>query len=338
MAAELKAVQSKQLVTLIHSRDHLLSSEPLPDEMKDKTASLLREGGVNVILGQRVTNIATGSTSTLTLSNGAQLTAAHVISAISKQAPSSTYLPQDVLDNDGYIKISPSLNFPSDSPNYRRHFAVGDIAAWSGIKRCGAAMHMGHFAAENIHQLMIHHQYQHASGPSLLLSTSESPVSTPDSASANSSSSTTSLADIKPARTLSQHPPMIGLALGNTAISYSSTEGIKWGKDVMQRMFGDDLGWSICWNYLRLGEAPPPPGEVGQISRSHDTIEVEKTRRLSQEIQNAKATVDVENVETPSRELKRDLDIEMQKMTIREANLRKNAEEVVVGVFSAGSA
>jgi hypothetical protein len=333
MAAELKTVQPKQLVTLIHSRDHLLSSEPLPDEMKDKTASLLREGGVNVILGQRVTNISTGSTSTLTLSNGAQLTAAHVISAISKQAPSTTYLPQDVLDNDGYVKISPSLNFPSDTPNYRRHFAVGDTAAWSGIKRCGAAMHMGHFAAENIHQLMLHHQTQQAPVLSSSMSTSDSPVSTPDSASANSSASSMSFADTKPVRTLSQHPPMIGLALGNTAISYSPTEGIKWGKDVMQRMFGDDLGWSICWNYMRLGEAPPPRGEGIQESQTDEKIEMEKNRRLSQEVQNAKATVDVEDVETPSKELKKELEIEMQKMKIREADLRKNAEEVAVEVF-----
>lgn len=109
MAAELKAVQPSQMVTLIHSRDHLLSSEPLPDDMKDKTASLLREGGVNVILGQRVTNISSaGATSTLTLSNGAQLTTAHVISAISKQVPSTTYLPAEALDPDGYVKISPS--------------------------------------------------------------------------------------------------------------------------------------------------------------------------------------------------------------------------------------
>jgi hypothetical protein len=127
---------------------------------------------------------------------------------------------------------------------------------------------------------------------------------------------------------------MIGLALGNTAISYSPTEGIKWGKDVMQQMFGNDLGWSICWNYMRLGEAPPPSGNVGhQVSQSDKKIEGEKTRRLSQEVQNAKATVDVEDVETPSKELKRELEIEVRKMKLREDDLKKNAEDMVVEVF-----
>ncbi|KAJ5505372.1 hypothetical protein N7453_004329 [Penicillium expansum] len=40
-------------VTLIHSRDQLLSNEPLPEEFKLRTLQLLRQQGVNVILNRR---------------------------------------------------------------------------------------------------------------------------------------------------------------------------------------------------------------------------------------------------------------------------------------------
>jgi thioredoxin reductase len=107
MAAELKAVEPSQMVTLVHSRDKLLSSEPLPDDLKDGTLSLLQEGGVSVIIGQRVADIvSSGPTSTLTLSNGTKLTAGHVISAVSTPVPSTAYLPTETLDSDGYVKIS----------------------------------------------------------------------------------------------------------------------------------------------------------------------------------------------------------------------------------------
>ena len=57
MAAELKVVEPSQKVTLIHLRDKLLSSEPLPDEFKDRTLSVLREAGVEVMLNDRVIEI-----------------------------------------------------------------------------------------------------------------------------------------------------------------------------------------------------------------------------------------------------------------------------------------
>jgi NADH dehydrogenase FAD-containing subunit len=54
MAAEVKLAHPTKSVQLIHSHEKLLSSEPLPDDLKDKTLSLLKEGGVDVLLGQRV--------------------------------------------------------------------------------------------------------------------------------------------------------------------------------------------------------------------------------------------------------------------------------------------
>jgi NADH dehydrogenase FAD-containing subunit len=56
MAAELKLVHPSKSVMLIHSHEKLLSAEPLPEDLKDKTLELLEEGGVEVLLGQRVTS------------------------------------------------------------------------------------------------------------------------------------------------------------------------------------------------------------------------------------------------------------------------------------------
>lgn len=234
MAAECKMVQPSAKVTLVHSRDQLLSAEPLPDEFKDGVAPLVREAGVELILSQRVASTqsadtpnTTGSTQTLTLANGNTLQASHVLKAVSASVPTSRYLPAITLDAEGYVKIEPTLHFKSESPNsnLKRHFAVGDIALWSGIKRCGAAMHMGHFAAYNIHQGMISSQGNEVSKPKYM--------------------------------SLNEFPPVIGLAVGKKAISYGPEQGVKMGEDVMALMFGDDLGWSICWNYLRLGEKNP---------------------------------------------------------------------------------
>jgi hypothetical protein len=111
MAAELKMVSPDLDVTLIHSRDKLLSAEPLPDDFKDKTLDLVRESGVKVILGHRVldtTKVATECGKTawkLELSDGTSMMAGHVVSAISKSVPTSSYLPAAALNSDGYVRI-----------------------------------------------------------------------------------------------------------------------------------------------------------------------------------------------------------------------------------------
>jgi NADH dehydrogenase FAD-containing subunit len=58
MASELKLIRPTKTVKLIQSRDKLLSSEPLPDDFKDQTLSLLEEAGVEVTLNHRVTDVA----------------------------------------------------------------------------------------------------------------------------------------------------------------------------------------------------------------------------------------------------------------------------------------
>jgi NADH dehydrogenase FAD-containing subunit len=112
MAAELKMTSPDFDVTLIHSRDKLLSAEPLPDEFKDKTLDLVRECGVKVILGHRVLHTTrvereNGKTTTkLKLSDGTSMTAGHVISAISSSISTSSYLPPAALDSDGLVRIN----------------------------------------------------------------------------------------------------------------------------------------------------------------------------------------------------------------------------------------
>jgi thioredoxin reductase len=114
MASEIKVIEPWQKVTLIHSRDKLLSAEPLPDDFKERSLEILKETGVEVIMGQRVidtTAVKTvdGSISwKLTLSGGQQMEAGHIITAISRSAPTSGYLPSAALDKDGYVKIDTS--------------------------------------------------------------------------------------------------------------------------------------------------------------------------------------------------------------------------------------
>ncbi|KAB8271533.1 hypothetical protein BDV30DRAFT_250024 [Aspergillus minisclerotigenes] len=226
MAAELKELDPQQKVTLVHSRDRLLSAEPLPDDFAERVVAELREQGVEVILGQRVIDTTAVEeeqgkrTWSLTLANGTKLKAGHIMNAVSKSSPTSSYLPKDALTEEGYVTIRPNLQFANPVPNAENHFAVGDIAQWAGIKRCGGAIHMGHYAGTNIHQLM--------------------------------------LAEVTKAKpefmNLINYPPVMGLALGHTAVSYTPDEGTKHGKELLGTLFGEDMGYSICWNYMKMSE------------------------------------------------------------------------------------
>ncbi|KAH8881698.1 pyridine nucleotide-disulfide oxidoreductase-like protein [Thozetella sp. PMI_491] len=227
MAAELKLVQPHTKVTLVHSRERLLSSEPLPDDCKDRALELVKESGVEMLLSHRlegteeVTAEDGTKTQRLKFTNGHSMLADHVVMAISKSIPSTTFLPKENLDAEGYIKVQPSLAFSPGTPNAGDHFAAGDAALWSGIKRCGAAMHQGYYAANNIHQIM--NQRLFGTAPVFL--------------------------------ELAEVPPMIGLAVGKKAVAYWPQEGTTYGVDVMKAFFGDDLGFTICWNHLGLGKS-----------------------------------------------------------------------------------
>ncbi|KAI9039413.1 FAD/NAD(P)-binding domain-containing protein [Aspergillus affinis] len=230
IAAEIKMMQPQVKVTLIHSRSRLLSSESLPDEFGMKTLALL-QSDVDVIIGARVQETtahesdATGAVSgyTLTLSDGRQLQTSHVINAVSRFSPTTSYLPDAACDEEGYVYITPQLEFSGDVPNAGDHYAAGDLVHWSGIKRGGAAMHQGHYAAVNIHQKL----YAQIYGSEI------------------------------DALDLAEVPPMMALALGKQAVGYFPTTGLSEGDEVLKAFFGDDLGFMICWNWMRLGQVPP---------------------------------------------------------------------------------
>ncbi|KAF7186504.1 Oxidoreductase OXR1 [Pseudocercospora fuligena] len=227
MAAKMKVVEPSINVTLVHSRNQLLSAEPLPDEIKQMSLDCLRKGGVEVILGKgRITSISTTEgddgkpVQKLTLGDGSQLTASHVISAISQQVPSTTYLPKSCLDEDGLVKIDNKLQFLPDQPNNEHHYATGDICKWSGIKRCGAAMAMGVRAADNIHQHILNQR-------------------------ASTEINLTPWPEV---------PPMIALACGKSAVIYDPVGGARCGEEEMKIYFRDDLCFKGCWDHAGLSE------------------------------------------------------------------------------------
>ncbi len=82
-------------------------------------------------------------------------------------------------------------------------------------------MHMGHLAGTNIHQQLL---------------AARDPKYEPQW------------------KEIQEFPPVIALAVGKQAVMYGAADGTTWGEDAMKMMFGDDLGWTICWNYLGLGK------------------------------------------------------------------------------------
>lgn len=113
MAAELKMVKPHVKVTLVHSRDKLLSSEGLPDKTKDVALELLLESGVEVLMSHRLASTKKVETLDgsdkleIEFTNGHKMFASEVIMAISKSVPTSRYLPAAALDEEGYVKIKP---------------------------------------------------------------------------------------------------------------------------------------------------------------------------------------------------------------------------------------
>lgn len=113
MAAELKVIIPDIKVTLVHSREKLLSSEGLPDECKDRALELLKEANVDVLMNHRVLSSKPAQTLDgssqyeIEFTNGHRMLASQVIMAISKSVPSTSYLPSAAVDEEGYVKIQP---------------------------------------------------------------------------------------------------------------------------------------------------------------------------------------------------------------------------------------
>lgn len=201
-------------VTLVHSREKLLSNEPLPDEFKHRVAQVMKEEGVDLVLGQRATVHAVpgDKVKKVKLTDDTTIQAETVIDATARSPPNSTFLPGNALDTEGFVKITPTLTFPDEVPNSTNHFAIGDVAAWPGIKRAGGAMFMGQVAASNIYSRILRSEDKSAD-----IKQTQYPV----------------------------WPAMMALAVGTQALAYSGPGSeITYGKDTMAENFGEDLAWT----------------------------------------------------------------------------------------------
>lgn len=99
----------------------------------------------------------------------------------------------------------------TDIANPDRHFAAGDICHWSGIKRAGPAMVMGHIAAANIFNAILKKD-----DPDVETKAEEFP----------------------------EVPPMMAVAIGPSAVTYHPDNGVNWGPEKLAQVFGNDLGWA----------------------------------------------------------------------------------------------
>lgn len=102
----------------MHSRDRLLSSEPLSGQFKVATKSAMDKLGVETVLNSRVlgSQVDTANKQTsLTLSNGETLTAGKVIFCTAKPTARTDWLPSTVLDKNGYVRVNSEYARPPTS-------------------------------------------------------------------------------------------------------------------------------------------------------------------------------------------------------------------------------
>ncbi|KAB8246614.1 hypothetical protein BDV35DRAFT_380535 [Aspergillus flavus] len=217
-AGKIKTHYTGTPVTLVHSRHQLLSNEPLPEEFKTRTLELLRAQGIDVILNQRadVQELPDG-TFYVKFQDGNRLHTGMVIMAMASPTPSSQFLPSyNVRVTLIYIG---SLQMISRDDVIPRMFAAGDIVNVPGMKLGGNAMLMGSVAAANIYSLLVAQRnpsWRSAMERYVLME------------------------------------PKMALSVGNSAVCYTSDDGVKYGKEWVEPMFGSDLGWSKILSTLGL--------------------------------------------------------------------------------------
>jgi hypothetical protein len=108
------------------------------------------------------------------------------------------------------------LHFLPSHPYNAHHLAIGDLVAWPGIKRCGAAIAMGTRAADNIFQQILSEQ---CGIPTAL-------------------------------KDWPKYPPMIGLAVGKKAVAYDSEGGARCSEEALKIYFGEDLAFQRKYRSL----------------------------------------------------------------------------------------
>lgn len=155
------------------------------------------------------------------LANGTIIEAGAVINATAHCPPNTSFLPHNTLNAAKYVKVTPNLNFAADLPNRTSHFAIGDIVAWTGIKRSGGAMYMGVTTSCNIFSNIL-----------------------------NSEDGVLAYEQL-------EHPetkPMMALGVGRQAILYRPGTEVSHGEQTLIDCFGHDLGWTSKFHVIWYGD------------------------------------------------------------------------------------
>jgi NADH dehydrogenase FAD-containing subunit len=244
MSAEIKVHFPDKEIILIHSRSDLLSREPLSDEFKAIALQLLKEQGVDVRLNTRLLReTADGTSKILELSTGETLRCDKVVYSAVQQGPNTKFVPASALNEQGYVEVRDTFQFPSSLANADVHYAVGDVARWTGIKRSGPAMSQGKYAATNIIFSLI------ALEDGKTLSDAE-------------------LASCPPSK------PTMTLAVGDQAIGMRM--GLRYGREVKLRAFGTGLG--IDGTLANLGLRPRRPQETDKAGAVVEDVRIANGR------------------------------------------------------------
>ncbi|KAH8822094.1 amid-like NADH oxidoreductase [Xylogone sp. PMI_703] len=149
LATDAKSAYPDKNITLVHSRQAVLHS--FGQKLQVHAMRALEELGVNVVLGERVSEESekTGS-SEITLKSGKTIRYDLLIKCTG-QTPSSSILsalsPASISDS-GIIMVKKTLQIIDD--NYPRIYALGDVAATGGARMGRAASLQGFLVADNI--------------------------------------------------------------------------------------------------------------------------------------------------------------------------------------------
>jgi NADH dehydrogenase FAD-containing subunit len=244
MSAEMKVHFPDKEIILIQSRSDLLSREPLSDEFKAVALKLLQEQGVDVRLNTRLLReTADGGSKVLELSTGEKLPCDKVIYTAVQQGPNSDFVPKAALDEEGYVQVRDTFQFPSSLTNADVHYAIGDVAKWTGIKRSGPAMSQGKYAATNIVTSLI------ALEDSKAVSEAK-------------------LASCPPSK------PTMTLAIGERAIGMRM--GLRYGREIKMAAFGTGLG--IDGTLANLGLRPSRPQEADKAGGAAEDVKIANGR------------------------------------------------------------
>ncbi|KAJ1663134.1 hypothetical protein IW140_005319 [Coemansia sp. RSA 1813] len=233
MAADIKCDFGEKRVILAHSRALPLPG-PFSDAFRGQVVDILKDIGVDVMLGQRVVNqspdssinneVATEGGYSLTLADGRQITADCVIRCLGTSTGSTKQLidlpvPESAgaepLFGPHGIRVKDTMQI--DCPLYPNIYACGDICARNNVKLAGVAMYGGYVAARNIARSVLRINEQLEKSP--------------------------------------QFPSKIMLLLGKDNFALQYADEI-WEKERVKQFITDDMGLQLSIDALSLNSTP----------------------------------------------------------------------------------